>query len=80
MQQEVGNLIEDNTIVILSKAVEGTIVSPNKKMSLAMGAFIGLMIGAVIMFIHGFTNVTIREDTDIQEVTVIPVLGEIEKW
>ncbi|KMT62112.1 YveK family protein [Paenilisteria newyorkensis] len=80
MQQEVGNLIEDNTIVILSKAVEGTVVSPNKKVSLVMGAFIGLMIGSVIMFIHGFTNVTIREEADIQEVTVIPVLGEIEKW
>ncbi|MBC1456934.1 YveK family protein [Listeria newyorkensis] len=80
MQQEVGNLIEDNTIVILSKAEEGNIVSPNKNMSLATGALIGLMIGAIIMFIHAFTNVTIREETDIHEVTVIPVLGEVEKW
>ncbi|MBC1559586.1 hypothetical protein HB911_12825 [Listeria booriae] len=80
MQKEVGNLIEDNTIVILSKAVEGNIVSPNKNMSLATGALIGLMIGAIIMFIHAFTNVTIRDEADIQEVTVIPVLGEVEKW
>lgn len=83
MEAEVGVLLEGDTIKTLSKATveEAAIpVSPNIKMSLLMGLFIGLVGGLIIMVVILFSNNTIRENEDIEEITNIPILGEIEKW
>ncbi|MBC1573923.1 YveK family protein [Listeria booriae] len=83
MEVEVGALLEGDTIKVLSKATveEAAIpVSPNIKMSLLMGLFIGLVGGMIIMAAILFSNNTIRENEDIEEITNIPILGEIEKW
>ncbi|MBC1371999.1 hypothetical protein HB847_06405 [Listeria booriae] len=83
LEAEVGALLEGDTIKILSKATaeEAAIpVSPNIKISLLMGLFIGLLGGMIIMVVILFSNNTIRENEDIEEITNIPILGEIEKW
>ncbi|MBC6316189.1 YveK family protein [Listeria grandensis] len=83
MQLEVSKLFENSTVKLLSGATveDATIpISPNIKISLALGLFIGLVAGIIVITIMILTNNTIREDEDIEEITNIPIIGEVEKW
>lgn len=52
-------------------------VSPNKKLNIAAGLILGLLIGIGTVFFLEFTDTTFKGKEDLEKILGVPVIGEI---
>jgi len=77
--EESNETIPENKLEIISSATANhSPVSPNKKMNLAIGAFVGLMLGVSIAFMLDFMDQSIRNRQFVESLG-ISVLGEVSE-
>ncbi len=63
---------------VLSEAVIPTVPSaPKKGLTLALAAVLGMMLGAGFVLLREFTNRTVRTADDLENLTGLPVLGQV---
>ena len=62
---------------VLSEAIPGVYVSPQKPMILAIAIILGLIIGAVIVSARQFLNRGFRSADELEAVTGLPIMGQI---
>jgi capsular polysaccharide biosynthesis protein len=78
-EKEATKTIPENKLEIVSSATASyTPVSPNKKMNLAIGVLVGLMLGVGIAFMLDFMDQSIRNRQFVESFD-IPILGEISE-
>jgi capsular polysaccharide biosynthesis protein len=77
--KEATKTIPENKLEIVSSATASyTPVSPNKKMNLAIGILVGLMLGVGIAFMLDFMDQSIRNRQFVESFD-IPILGEVSE-
>jgi len=54
-------------------------IKPNKKLNLAIGGILGLMLGVMLVFFMEYMDNTIKTEEDIERTLGLPVLGLIPK-
>ena len=54
-------------------------ISPNKKLNLAIGLFLGLMISLGVVFLLEYLDDTIKTESDVEKYLGLPVLGLIPR-
>jgi len=54
-------------------------IKPNKKLNLAIGGILGLMLGVMLIFFMEYMDNTIKTEEDIERTLGLPVLGLIPK-
>ncbi|MFC6689486.1 GumC family protein [Jhaorihella thermophila] len=63
---------------VLSEAVIPTVPSaPKKARIFALAAILGMMLGAAFVLLREFTNRTVRTADDLENLTRLPVLGQV---
>lgn len=79
-EAEIAQAVEDISVRIVDPAVKSIEpVAPRKKLILAVGILLGLMLGTAIAFIREYMDTTVHTREDIQEATGLAVLGLIPK-
>lgn len=68
-----------NVHIIQQPIVPEVPVGPNKKMNVAIGALLGMMIGVGIIFLKEFMNNTYSEKEEVERDLEIPCIGVIPK-
>lgn len=67
-------------IQIMDKAIMPTVpTSPNKKLNMAVGFLLGLMISVGIVLLLEYSDNTIKTESDVDKYIDLPVLGVIPK-
>ncbi|MCB2293939.1 capsular biosynthesis protein [Clostridium algoriphilum] len=67
-------------IQVMDKAIMPTVpVSPNKKLNMAVGFLLGLMVSVGIVLLLEFLDNTIKTESDVERYIDLPVLGVIPK-
>jgi tyrosine-protein kinase Etk/Wzc len=66
-----------NIKVIEPALASGIPVSPNRKTTYIIAAFIGLAIPLAIIFLFEYLNDKVKSKADIEQLTATPILGEI---
>ena len=77
---EVSKIMNVNNVSVLAPAVvseDASPVSPNKKINLSLGLFLGGLIGFVLVFAKDLSDQTVKTAQDIEELTNLSVYGEI---
>ena len=64
---------------VLSKAVGGFYVSPQKSRILAMAGILGFMVGLVIILVRQYLHAGFRTSTDLERKFGLPVIGQIPR-
>ncbi|MCB2306049.1 capsular biosynthesis protein [Clostridium estertheticum] len=54
-------------------------ISPNKKLNLAIGLFLGLMLSLGVVFLLEYMDNTIKTESDVEKYLGLPVLGVIPR-
>lgn len=77
-REKVTHIMQVDNVQIIDKAeLPLHPVSPNKRMNVIVGIFIGLCIGVGILFLMEFLNDTVRTPEDIKKYIDLPVIGTI---
>jgi len=77
-QEKLPELMNVDNVHTLSEAIDKTTpISPNKKLNIAIGLVLGLMIGVGIAFLLEYLDTTIRTNDDITKHLEVPILGVI---
>lgn len=79
-QNEVVKIMHVDNVAVLAPAVateNPPPVSPNKKLNLAIGVLLGLVIGISFAFLREILDKSIKSSEEIEALTGLPVLGEI---
>lgn len=82
-KEEVPNLMNIDNINILSSAKlsdEPKPVKPNKFLNIAMASVASLLLGIGLAFLIEVLDTTIRNETDIEEISEIPIIGVISPF
>lgn len=66
-----------NVKVVETVKVPQNIVSPNKKLNIAISLVLGLMVGVGLSFLFEFTDTTFKTKEDLERILELPVIGEI---
>jgi capsular polysaccharide biosynthesis protein len=77
-KEKIPSLMNTDNINILSTAKlseNPTPVSPNKKLNLATGALIGIVLGIGLAFVLELLNTTIKNEKDVEEILSTPIMG-----
>ena len=64
-------------VSIVDRAVRASLISPNKKLNLVVGAVIGLMLGLVFAFITESLDTSVGTIEEVEDYLKVPVLGVI---
>ncbi len=64
---------------ILSTATIGEISSPQKARAMAVAGLFGALLGAAYLMLRQFAHKGVRTINDLEEITEIPVLGEVPR-
>jgi uncharacterized protein involved in exopolysaccharide biosynthesis len=79
-EARINEVMELGNIKIIDKAlVPGNPIKPNKKLNLAIGGILGLMMGVMLVFFMEYMDNTIKTTDDIERYLGLPVLGLIPK-
>lgn len=71
-------LIPNGNVEILQKVrLPKTVVSPNKKINIIIGAFIGIILGIALAFLRELIDKKIRCKYDLEKIINIPIIGMI---
>jgi uncharacterized protein involved in exopolysaccharide biosynthesis len=54
-------------------------IKPNKKLNLAIGGILGLMLGVMLVFFMEYIDNTIKNTEDVERILKLPILGVIPK-
>jgi len=54
-------------------------IKPNKKLNLAIGGILGLMLGVMLLFFMEYMDNTIKNTEDVERILNLPILGVIPK-
>jgi len=54
-------------------------IKPNKKLNLAIGGILGLMLGVMLVFFMEYMDNTIKNTEDVERILNLPILGVIPK-
>lgn len=77
-QKEAVNMTDTDKISIASKAVPNNKpVSPNKKVNIAIGAVLGLIVGVMLALLGELFNRTVRSEEYVTETLGVPILGTL---
>ncbi|MER1984839.1 MAG: Wzz/FepE/Etk N-terminal domain-containing protein [Solibacillus sp.] len=79
-QKEIPKLMNVDNVNVLSAAVYSenpSPVKPNKMLNIAIALIVGLMIGVGIAVLLEFLDVTVKTESEIEELLGLPVLGMI---
>lgn len=79
-QKEIPKLMNVDNVNILSAAVYSenpSPVKPNKMLNIAIALIVGLMIGVGIAVLLEFLDVTVKTESEVEELLGLPVLGMI---
>lgn len=72
------HFVQSDKVTILSPAIQDDHpISPNKKLNLLIGAFLGFLIGLGITFVLELFNNTVKDSSFVTEVVDLPILGTI---
>ncbi|MCB2289984.1 polysaccharide biosynthesis tyrosine autokinase [Clostridium sp. CS001] len=78
--EESQKLLPSGSTKIMDKAlVPVTPITPNKKLNIAMGFLIGLMLSFGVVLLIEYLNSTIKNEDDVQRYLNLPVIGLIPK-
>lgn len=77
-QKEAVKMTDTDKISIASKAVPNNKpVSPNKKVNIAIGAVLGLIVGVMLALLGELFNRTVRSEEYVTETLGVPILGTL---
>ncbi|MGY3703525.1 hypothetical protein BW731_09085 [Vagococcus martis] len=77
-QEEAVKMTETNKISIASEATPNNkAVSPNKKVNIAIGAVLGLIVGVMLALLGELFNRTVRSEEFVSETIGVPILGTL---
>jgi len=72
------NIVRGSSTKIIDYAkVPQTMYSPSIRKNIAIGALIGLLLALVFLTVQFLTDVTIRGEEDLAEISTLPVLAQI---
>jgi Capsular polysaccharide biosynthesis protein len=77
-EDEAKTYMNSTDVKVLDKAVvPKSPVSPNKKMNVAIGFLLGIMVSLGIVFIIEYLDNTIKTENDVKEILDLPILATI---
>jgi len=78
--EESQKLLPSGSVKIMDKAlVPQSPITPNKKLNIAMGFMIGLILSLTLVFLIEYLNNTIKDEEDVQLYLQLPTIGLIPK-
>jgi capsular exopolysaccharide synthesis family protein len=69
--------VSDHRIIDRAKAHDAQLVSPRKKINLAMGVLLGLLFPIGIIFLRDFFNSKITDQYNLEDHTTVPIIGYV---
>ena len=79
-EARINEVMEFGDIIIISKALAPEApIKPNKKLNLAIGGILGLMLGVMLVFFLEYMDNTIKNTEDVERILNLPILGVIPK-
>lgn len=79
--KDVNKIMNVDNVSILSKADNnGNKVSPKPLTNAVVGAFLGLIVALIIIFLKEILDKKIKTEEDIEELLDLPVLGTIQDF
>ncbi|MBE6055126.1 MAG: capsular biosynthesis protein [Clostridium sartagoforme] len=71
-------MVPNGNIKILQKVtVSEEAVTPNKKLNILIGAFVGIVIGILLSFLLESFDKTIREKEELEDIIDLPIIGTL---
>ncbi|MDO9555016.1 MAG: GumC family protein [Atribacterota bacterium] len=79
-EARINEAMELGDIRVIDEAhVPGSPIKPNKKLNLAIGGILGLMLGVMLVFFLEYMDNTIKTTEDVERTLDLPILGVIPK-
>ena len=79
--EKITNIVEGSSVKVVDRAkISATAVSPNKKINVIIGMFLGAMLSGLFYMIVAFLDTNIRDEEDIKAITDLPVIGVITDY
>ncbi|MHC2995260.1 MAG: GumC family protein [Candidatus Atribacteria bacterium] len=79
-EARINEVMELGDIIIIDKAlIPENSIKPNKKLNLAIGGVLGLMLGVMLVFFMEYMDNTIKTTEDVERILNLPTLGVIPK-
>lgn len=79
-KNNIDKIMNVDNVTILSKAEEGTQVSPKLYANILLGGFVGLVISILIALFIEIIDKRIKNEDQVKEIIDLPVLGSISKF
>ncbi|MEH7451627.1 YveK family protein [Gottfriedia acidiceleris] len=77
-QAKIKTIMSVNNITVLAKAdLSENPIKPNKKLNIAIGFVVGLMLSVGIAFLLEFLDNTVKTEKQLEELLELPILGVI---
>ncbi|XRG77820.1 Wzz/FepE/Etk N-terminal domain-containing protein [Rossellomorea sp. GAMAL-10_SWC] len=81
-QKKIKTIMSVNNVTVLAKADLGenpSPIKPNKKLNIAIGFAVGLMLSVGIAFLLEFLDNTVKTEKQLEELLELPILGVISE-
>ncbi|ODG93160.1 capsular biosynthesis protein [Gottfriedia luciferensis] len=79
-QEKIKTIMSVNNVTVLAKAdLSENPIKPNKKLNVAIGFVVGLMISVGIAFLLEFLDNTVKTEKQLEELLELPILGVISE-
>ncbi|QKE74976.1 capsular biosynthesis protein [Arthrobacter citreus] len=81
-QDKIKKIMSVNNVTVLAKAELGdnpSPIKPNKKLNVAIGFVVGLMLSVGIAFLLEFLDNTVKTEKQLEELLELPILGVISE-
>ncbi|PGL72692.1 Wzz/FepE/Etk N-terminal domain-containing protein [Bacillus sp. AFS055030] len=79
-QTKIKTIMSVNNVTVLAKAdLSEDPIKPNKKLNVAIGFVVGLMISVGIAFLLEFLDNTVKTEKQLEELLELPILGVISE-